>query len=459
MTSLFLTGASGFLGSAILRRLNPSDFRTITLLARSGVDLPAQLANSEKVKIINASLDDVNQYESSIDEQTTIVHLAAVTGKASPKDYFRINTEGTRKLVEASKKAGARNFLFISSIAVSFADRKGYFYADSKEQAENLIKESGLDYCIFRPTIILGKGSPIWNSFKKLASSSLIVLPGNGKIKIQPIYIDDMADLVLDVVTRSGFNSEILENGGPDSLTMDEFVRGIHHAMKKTYPRILHLPLALIVNSLRLFEKFFPSLLPVNSGQFSSFYNDGTAKENYLFKEHVTNMKTMDSMLELMLQTDSDQNTGNANRECAVFTRYLIGELPDKYVVDKYFQALKPENIPGEVLSHTMNSKFDRLLNSIAVLHPLSTRVTDIYSRFFYSDSSVRKKLVLLLAILETWGPTYARLDKLNTPQNIILVLLKLMLEGVISVVMLIIILPILLPLQLIMGKAEARAD
>ena len=296
--ALFITGASGFLGMQILERLEPGDYSRITLLSRRVLELPKQLAASENTNIIQASIHDVDQYASQLDANTVILHLAAMTGKAEPRDYYHVNTDGTAEILKASMLVGIAGFLFVSSIAVSFSDREGYHYAESKQQAEQKVRESGLKYTIARPTIILGEGSPIWDGFSGLARSSLILLPGSGKARVQPVYIDDVVALLLGIVSSDRFMDETLELGGPEVLTMDDFVRRIHWAYRGSRGRILHLPLDLILGILRMVERRFPALLPVSSGQFASFYNDGTAGENDLYQSLGIKMKTVDDMLE-----------------------------------------------------------------------------------------------------------------------------------------------------------------
>ncbi len=307
MKSLFITGASGFVGSCILKSLRPDKFEKIVLLSRSAPTLPEHLASSDNIKVISASIENVDSYAACLDENTTIVHLAALTGKAHPKEYFAVNTNGTRILIDAAMPAGVKGFLFVSSIAVSFKDRRGYFYAESKECAENILRDSGLKFCIVRPTMILGEGSPIWNSFNSLAKSSRIILPGNGNARIQPIYDNDIVRLLLEIVDSERFEGEVLELGGPDVLTINDFVKRIHKAHTGGVPRLTHLPLGFIVGSLRLVEKVFPSLLPVNSGQFASFSNDGTAVGNSLVMAASGNMRSIDNIIELLVG-----NNGNA---------------------------------------------------------------------------------------------------------------------------------------------------
>ena len=300
MKSLFLTGASGFLGSSMLRQLRLEDYASITLLSRSAPALPEFLAASDRLTVVRASIHEVDKYSRYLTPETQVVHLAAITGKADPQEYFAVNTEGTRLLVDAAVAAGVAGFLFVSSIAVSFRDRRGYHYAESKELAEHCVRESGLRYCIVRPTIILGEGSPIWGSFSALARSSFILLPGSGRIKIQPIHVDDLVSLLLEIVSGDRFANETLDMGGPEELTMDEFVRRIHGACRGGSPRLFHLPLGPVLGILRLIERPFPSLLPVSSGQFASFCNDGTAAGNDLLDAHADRMLKIDDMLQLL---------------------------------------------------------------------------------------------------------------------------------------------------------------
>lgn len=297
MKSLFITGASGFLGSKILERIRPEEYESITLLGRRMPVLPDQLRSATNISVVQGSLADVDLYGSSLSQNTYIVHLAAITGKADPEDYYSVNTEGTRLLSEAARKAGVSGILFVSSIAVSFPDRKGYLYADSKEKAERIVQDSGLAYCIVRPTIILGDGSPIWNSFYKLAQSSTIVLPGNGKTRIQPIHVEDMASLIRSILSSQRFRNETLELGGPEVVSMEDFVCRIHRASKGGKPKVLHLPLGFIVMFLRAIEKVNRNLLPVNSGQFASFKNDGVAVPNDLWEASRAGMQDIDTML------------------------------------------------------------------------------------------------------------------------------------------------------------------
>ena len=94
-------------------------------------------------------------------------------------------------------------------------------------------------------------------------------------------------------------------------------------------------------------------------------------------------------------------------RECHVFGRFLVNEVPNAYVVERYQSAHKVDS----ALTNVETSHFDRILLRIATVHPFITRVVDSYCRVFFPAGLVRKKCVLLLAILECSPNIYERFD------------------------------------------------
>ncbi len=447
--ALFLTGATGLVGTRLLEQLDPDCYSTITLLCRSGIELPQRLAGSGKVTVLRAALNDVAVYAGHLTPQTCIVHLAAITGKADRPQYFAVNTHATGRLIQVAADAGVRGFLFVSSIAVSFAERSGYHYAESKEQAETLLRDSALRYCILRPTIILGAGAPIWQSFYQLARRRLIVLPGTGQTLVQPIYIDDLVRLLEEIVVAGRFAGETLEIGGPEALSLDDFVGRIHLAGTGRRARILHLPLGLVLGPLRLLESFMANHLPVSSGQFASFHNDGSVRANALVTPAGNKMLDIDAMLVRLLEAEQGQQAAASQQhECRVFSRYLTGQLPEPVVCEKYADALTARQ--HRLLE--VHGRFDALLLGMAAMHPLLTRFADVYARYFYSDSVLRRRLVMLLAILETRSAVFAQLDSPNCGGKTGL-LVGMSLRSIASVMLLAVALITLLPLHLLFGR------
>lgn len=154
------------------------------------------------------------------------------------------------------------------------------------------------------------------------------------------------------------------------------------------------------------------SVLPVTAGQFSSFRFDGTATPNRLQRELAPGLVPLGAMLgrvdaqDLVLggtRVDADRET--VDRECVTFTRHLIGLSPDAFILDRYAAAI------GVVPALTPSPGFDRAMLGIARRGVLAARCSDAYAALFARRSTLRKRLVMLLAILETRAPYSARID------------------------------------------------
>jgi nucleoside-diphosphate-sugar epimerase len=141
---LFITGASGFIGRHLLAKLDPEQYDSIYCLTRRE-STAKKLAEQNRFHWVIGSLFDSTVYGGCLDSSDTVIHLAATTGKAQPQEYFRVNATGTRYLIEQCKQRGIKNFLYVSTITVKFGDKSNYHYAQSKQEAEEAVKRSGLN--------------------------------------------------------------------------------------------------------------------------------------------------------------------------------------------------------------------------------------------------------------------------------------------------------------------------
>ncbi len=140
------------------------------------------------------------------------------------------------------------------------------------------------------------------------------------------------------------------------------------------------------------------------------------------------------------------------NVECGVFTRYLTGQLPDRYISRKYAEAF----YYGQPLSWGLQSGFDVLLVRLAVIHPLITRAVDAFSRYFYTHSTLRKRLIMLLAILESQASTAVRLDHPDKT-TILGFILSMAIEVTVFAILFAIAVLFLLPLKLLLVRQPAK--
>jgi hypothetical protein len=180
---------------------------------------------------------------------------------------------------------------------------------------------------------------------------------------------------------------------------------------------VIHIPLQILIPFLTLLEKRFYSFLPINVGQLASFKHDGTAEENRIFDTYQNQMKTIDQMLSNIIEQEKQEVFVNklAN-ECRVFCQYLLNQEPNSYVREKYLDAHKTEQVERG-LEPTF---FDHLLIKIAVMNTTCTKLVDAYTRWVYKQSLFKRKLVLLLAILENCSPYYSSFERADVSRRYI---------------------------------------
>src|SRR6266545_1445999 len=208
MAPLFITGGTGYVGARLVEALAP---RSMRCLVRN---VPAQTRRG--IEFIRGDITETASYASALRGCDTVVHLAAITGKAPRAEYFRVNTEGTRRLVEETKRAGIKRFLHVSTIAVKFQDISRYPYAQSKREAENIVRESRLDYAIVRPTMIFGPGAPVFAGLAKIAAAPVMPVFGDGRTPVQPVWIGDVVSEIQQLLEGGAFGNRMVELGGAD---------------------------------------------------------------------------------------------------------------------------------------------------------------------------------------------------------------------------------------------------
>jgi len=270
----FATGLGGFVGRSIIQGLQSRG--SLIALDRSG-----RLAERHGLRVVRGELEQPETYRHALSGVDTVVHLAAATGKASAGDHHRINVIGTETLVEACLTTGVRRLMFVSTIAVKFPDKRGYPYAQSKTDAERIVRQSELDFVIVRPTIVAGTGSPVMAGLCRLASLPLLPLFGGARARIQPIHVEDLAGLMLSVLDEDRFAGDVLEFGGPEVITIGKLLRELRLRVKGRAGPALTIPLMPLLPMLRVLETIVgPGPLPVTAGQLSSFRFDGTIEPN-----------------------------------------------------------------------------------------------------------------------------------------------------------------------------------
>jgi nucleoside-diphosphate-sugar epimerase len=240
--------------------------------------------------------DPNGSWQESLRGVDTVIHLAARTGKASRAEHFRVNRDGTKHLVDAARRARVSRFLFVSSIAAGYHDRRHYHYANAKAEAEAYVAASGMSALILRPTMVLGAESPVAANLRRLATARIPLMFGTG-MPVQPIHVDDLAAQIVMALEVGPWPRDPVELGGPTTLTMTELLARCRRAAGLPPARPLRLPIGPLRAVLAMLEPMAGRALPFTAGQLAAFANPAVAAPHAFAARLPTPTRTIDLMI------------------------------------------------------------------------------------------------------------------------------------------------------------------
>jgi len=238
VASVLITGASGFIGTALLPKLAAAGHRLRVLCRRPLIIGPPG------VEVVLGDLTDERSVATAVEGTDAVVHLGAATsaGRLDPALAYRVNVGGASTLIDACRRSSCRRAIVISTQHVHLP-RPGV-YGRTKRIADALFLGSDLETTILRPSLVYGPGSR--GVFTKLAGlvRRLPIIPvvGPGRWHLRPLYLDDMTSLIAETLTRPETAGRTYDVGGPERVTYDGFLLAICGALGRRCRRV-HLPI------------------------------------------------------------------------------------------------------------------------------------------------------------------------------------------------------------------------
>lgn len=219
---LVVTGGTGFIGRALVRRLSESG-RRIRLLLKPSPESPA-LERGVAVEAAVASLTDRRGVRAALVGARTVIHLAGGETSGRPAALAEADVVGTRTLAETAADAGVEQILFVSHLG---ADRaSAYPVLRAKALAEEYLRDSGVPCAIVRTGPVFGPGDHFTRRIAMLAAlfPGFFFLPGDGDSLVHPLYLDDLLTILIWLVEEPGNETRRFEIGGPEYLPFREAV-------------------------------------------------------------------------------------------------------------------------------------------------------------------------------------------------------------------------------------------
>lgn len=247
---LLLTGATGLVGSTLLRRLL-AEGTQVRCLVRDPRRLGTQRV---RVQIALGDLTDPPSFRNALRGVDTVVHLAAAIRDQPKGSIEELDGIATWRMVEAAERQGVKRFVFFSALGASTHHRTRLLRA--KALAEQAVLAASLDSVVFAPSIVYAPGDPWLTLLERMALLPAMPVSGRGEAEFQPIWAEDVADcIVASLREASGAaGNRRYELAGPETLSHTEIVRTVLRALGRSRP-LVHVPTPVVSRGLRLLER------------------------------------------------------------------------------------------------------------------------------------------------------------------------------------------------------------
>jgi NADH dehydrogenase len=245
-----VTGSTGFVGRHLVNRLLRDNYSIRALTHRNS----GENIFESPVRMFPSSVSSISEMATAFQNCQIVFHLVGIIAETKRNTFEKTVTEGTLNVVAACRAAEVKKIIYLSAMGTS--ENAATAYHKTKYEAEQTIINSGLEWVIFRASIIYGKD----DGFLTLMSKLIKFLPfvpifGDGQYQLQPVYIDDLTSAMAHAVSSPQASGQIIDIGGPEKLDYVTVINAIKKGLAKKRLN-LHIPFGVMKPVAALMELF-----------------------------------------------------------------------------------------------------------------------------------------------------------------------------------------------------------
>ena len=305
---IVILGATGFVGRALVRRLQ-QDGHAITVLSRN---LNAHLLRllPPTVKQINADVYDLEKLQAAITGADAVINLVGILNEKGDngRGFHRAHVELTQTLIQACKNAGVNRLLQMSSLN---AGRGESYYLKSRGEAEQAVKQSGLAWTIFEPSVIFGNGDGLFTRFGQLLKLAPVMPLARADAKFAPVFIGDVVQAFRQALSDKKTIGEVYELYGSEVFTLKEIVR---MSAQQLGLKTVIIPLPDIVGRMQAFVFDFVPGKPFSSDNFRSLLTDSVGGVDGLYRLNIKPTRVQEILPDILGHGNDRQARYDRNR-------------------------------------------------------------------------------------------------------------------------------------------------
>ncbi|MDN5751832.1 MAG: SDR family oxidoreductase [Nitrosospira sp.] len=282
MSTILITGASGFIGSHLAIALADAGHRVVCAIKKSRAK---NLESRFSYIPVDYTCDfDVNVWETRLEGVDVAINAVGILREQGRKTFAALHDRAPRTLFEACAATGVK-VVQISALGADEQARSRYHL--SKKAADDALLSSWNRSVVVQPSLVYGSGGASARLFNLLASLPIIPVPGRGDQRIQPIHIDDLTDAVVALVETDQYLGCRVPLVGPQSLTLQCYLNELRLMMGMGAGTFLHIPLLFIGAAARVSQRLGGGLMDVETWQMLQRGNtaDASATRDLLGRE------------------------------------------------------------------------------------------------------------------------------------------------------------------------------
>lgn len=272
--SVFVTGGTGFVGTALVTRLITEGYKVRVLARKTSKVEPIVRLGAE---VVRGDLTDRESFDAGVAGCDAVIHLAAGTS-GSAQDIQAATVGGTRNVLELCRRHSSRRLVYVSSCSVygvadyaddavvsenasleRFPERRGA-YSASKHQAEvevaEFMRSSNVPTVILRPGTIYGPGGALYTPMMGFSKGSLFVVIGMGDFVLPVVYINNLVDAIVLALEKDEAVGQTFNVVDPERLTKRAYVDGLIRRIHRS-ARVVYFPYSILYAMTWLQERVF----------------------------------------------------------------------------------------------------------------------------------------------------------------------------------------------------------
>lgn len=218
--NVVLTGGAGFIGSHIVHRLDAAGYRVKVLTRRR--DSAKHLIMLPNVQVVECDLMDDVALNEAVSGADAVVNLIGILHDSRNASFDRIHARLPARIAASCKRQGVLRLLHVSALGADMAGPSDYLR--SKAEGEAAVRASGLDWTIFRPSVVFGAGDRFLTMFARLAKLMPMLMLASPDARFQPVWVEDLAEVVTRSLEQPETREKIYNLCGPRVYTLRELV-------------------------------------------------------------------------------------------------------------------------------------------------------------------------------------------------------------------------------------------